>query len=196
LEELFGIALVMFMIVGAWGWLVIFFKVGPKAVLGFQKISVNASEAAVVYRAGFFHRVLRTGLHWVWPSPSRIVIVDLRPEVIHVTQGIVTSDRARIVLRCLARIQIADPRAAVENNQNYRDEVMASILSILKSMGPEWSSRGLHFQQDQFSKIILEQVVQNLAVIGVSCLSFELLDAEPAGQLPDLEDREMGFQSH
>lgn len=188
--------LALFLLAGAWWWLVVLLKKGPRALLGRERMVVNAFESVVAYRDGAFERVLTPGIHWVNPRHAQFIKVDLRPEVFQIAQGTTTADRMAANLRCTARVQIRDPRAAVERAKDYRAEVYASLQSIIKKMGEERTLRELLMRQDEFNAAAKALATQSVSAVGVECVGFELLHAESSSQLPDLETKDVGFRSH
>jgi regulator of protease activity HflC (stomatin/prohibitin superfamily) len=51
-----------------------------------------------------------------------LIRIDMRPAVLQIAQGLVTSDQLLANLRCMVRIQVKDPKAVIEGTRNYRDE--------------------------------------------------------------------------
>jgi regulator of protease activity HflC (stomatin/prohibitin superfamily) len=120
----------------------------------------------------------------------------MRPAVFQIVQGLVTSDQLLANLRCMARIQVMDPKAVVEGTQNYRDEVSARLQSIVKAIGKQRTFKDLHLNQDEFNSTAQKLATQAIRDIGCECAGFELLEAQSAGALTELEGKTMGFGSH
>ena len=122
--------------------------------------------------------------------------VDMRPEVVQIAQGTITSDHFPILLRCVARIQVKDPRAVIESAQNYRNEVCVRLQSVVKLIGNQRSFRDIHLNHESFNVTAQRHATQAIADIGCECIGFELLQAESSRSLADLEDKKIGFGSH
>jgi len=120
----------------------------------------------------------------------------MHPAVFQIAQGLVTSDQLLANLRCMARIQVMDPKAVVEGTQNYRDEVSARLQSIVKAMGKQRTFKDLHLNQDEFNSTAQKLATQAIRDIGCECAGFELLEAQSAGALTELEGKTMGFGPH
>lgn len=168
---------------------------GPRALVGLEKLVIGAFQNGVLYRNGSFARVLTPGTHWINPKVFRVAIVEMRPEVLQTTQGVTTSDRIRVLLRSSARVQIRDPRAAVESARNHQAELQAQLQSAIRKVAIEWTFRDLHQRQKEFNAAVHETVNAQILHAGAECIDFELLDAESSRELPDDEPREIGFQA-
>jgi hypothetical protein len=179
--------------IGAWAWVVVFFKKGPKALLGHTEIVVHHFENAVVYNKGAFNRILQPGVHWLRLRSPLLIGVDMRPEVFQIAQGVVTSDRFPAVLRCAVRIQVRNPRAAIESGQNYRNEVYARLQSVVKMIGKKRSLKELHADHDELNAIAQKNATSAIVDIGCECIGFELLQTDSPAGPPDLESNKIGF---
>src|SRR5688572_17108881 len=115
------------LLLGAWAWLLLFIRKGPRALLGYEKVVLNQFENAAVYKDGHFERILEPGVHWVQSSNRRLTLVDVRPEVYRIDQTCVTSDHFTAAVRYVARVRIRDPRAAISISQNHKEEVAARL---------------------------------------------------------------------
>lgn len=120
----------------------------------------------------------------------------MRPAVLHIAQGLVTSDQLLANLRCIARIQVKDPKAVIEGSQNYRDEVCARLQSVVREMGKQRTFKNLHLNQDEFNSTAQKLATEAIRDIGCECAGFELLEAQSAGALTELEDKQVGFGPH
>src|SRR5262249_12016101 len=141
--------LVIALIVGAWAWIVLLLKRGPRAFFGYEQVIVHPFESVVLYKRGVFNRILSPGIHWIWwKNAHHLIRIDMRPAVFQIVQGLVTSDQLLANLRCMARIQVRDPKAVVEGTQNYRDEVSGQLQSVVKGIGKHRTFRDLHLNQD------------------------------------------------
>ena len=188
--------LLVALVAGAWVWLLVLFKRGPRALFGHEQVVVHPFETVVMYKRGVFDRILSPGTHWIWPKNRQLIRIDMRPAVVQIVQGLVTSDQLLANLRCTARIQVTDPRAVVEGTQNYRDEVCARLQSIVKTMGKQRTFKDLHLNQDEFNSTAQKLATQAIRDIGCECTGFELLEAQSAGALTELEGKKMGFGPH
>ena len=182
--------------VGAWAWILLLFKKGPQALLGYEQLVVHPFETVVVYRGGVFDRILSPGIHWISSKNRHLITVDMRPAVFQIAQGLVTSDQLLANLRCMARIQVTDPKAVVEGTQSYRDEVCARLQSIVKAIGKQRTFKDLHLNQDEFNSTARKLATEAIRGIGCECAGFELLEAQSAGALTELEGNKMGFGPH
>jgi len=149
----------------------------------------------VLYRRGAFARVLAPGMHWIPTTHCHLIRVDMRPEAVQIAQGTVTTDRVPVVLRCLVRIQLRDPKAAVESSSNYRAEVQARLQSLAKRLGEEHTLRDLHSEQAELNARAKARGAEMLKPMGIECLDFELMQTEASNKLPELESRELGFRA-
>lgn len=186
----------MVLVVGAWTWILVLFKKGPRALLGQQQVVVHHFENIVLYRRGVFDRILSPGIHWIWSKNRTPIRIDMRPAVLHIAQGLVTSDQLLANLRCIARIQVKDPKAVIEGTQNYRDEVCARLQSVVREMGKQRTFKNLHLNQDEFNSTAQKLATEAIRDIGCECAGFELLEAQSAGALTELEDKQVGFGPH
>lgn len=185
----------MLLVASSWIWAMILIRKGPRALFGYEKVTVNPFNSAVLYRGAAFETELGAGLHWINSRDARLVTVDLRPEVFQIAQGTITADRFRVVLRCHARIQVVDARAAIEVAMDYRAEMLAQLQSTIKALGQEWLLKDLYMRPDEFNEAVRLRTNEAAKVIGVACRSFEFLDAEPHAELPNLEQKDVGFQA-
>jgi len=177
-------------------WILVLFKKGPKALFGYDQVVVHQFENALLYKNAVFSRIILPGIHWTWLKNRTLIKVDTRPEVIQIAQGTVTSDHFPVLLRCIVRIQVRDPKKAIESSQNYRQDAQARLQSIVKMIGKRRSFRQLHLSHDEFDAIAQKLATEAIAEIGCECLGFELLQVESAGTMADLEDKRIGFGAH
>jgi uncharacterized membrane protein YqiK len=169
---------------------------GPRALLGLQRVLVDTFQNGVLYRNGAFERVLTPGVHWIRPKGARMVTVDMRPQVFQIALVAISADRMRVELRAIARVQVADARAAVESATNYRDELVARLQSTLKNLAGEWSFRDIHLRQADFNRAVQTLAGAAIQSAGAACISFELMNAESGTEAPAREEREIGFRTH
>jgi len=188
--------LVIALVAGAWGWVLVLFKKGPRALLGSEQVVVHPFESVVLYRRGVFDRILSPGIHWISPKNRNLIRIDMRPAVLQIAQGLVTSDQLLANLRCMVRIQVTDPKAVIEGTQNYRDEVCARLQSVVRMMGKQRTFKDLHLNQDEFNSTAQKLATQAIRDIGCECAGFELLEAQSAGTLTELEGKKVGFGPH
>ena len=186
----------IFLLIGAWAWIMILVKRGPWALLGYDPVVVHKFETVVVYKNGTFNRILPPGMHWIRMKDPQLIRVDTRPEVCQIAQGTITSDRVPVTLRCVARFQISDAKTAVEATQNYRNEVYARTQSIIKRLGEQRTLKDLHQEHDRFNQAAQKLAADAIRDVGCTCIDLELLDAESSGALPDLDSKSVGFGPH
>jgi uncharacterized membrane protein YqiK len=137
------------------------------------------------------------GIHWVWPKNGNLIRVDMRPAVLQIAQGLVTSDQRLANLRCMARIQVKeDAKAVIEAAQNYQNEVCARLQSVVRVMVKQRTFKDLHLNQDEFNSTAQKLAAQAIQDIGCACTGFELLEAQSGGALTELEGKQIGFGPH
>jgi regulator of protease activity HflC (stomatin/prohibitin superfamily) len=188
--------IVVGLMVGVWAWLLVLFKKGPRALLGFERVIVQQFENVLLYKNGAYEKSLMPGAHWLRVGGRQVIRVDMRPEVYRLAQGAVSSDHCAINLLCIARTQITNPRASFESSKNYRDEIFVRLQSVLKAVCLQNSRLEIQTSHDDFNKAA--QIAANLTLrdIGCECVGFEILQAEATGAVADLDEKRMGFGPH
>jgi hypothetical protein len=165
-------------------------------VLGRRKLVIDVFKSGVLYRNGVFEKVLPTGVHWVNTKDIRVIAVEMRPQVLRMAEVMATSDRRRVRLSMLIRLQIADARAAVESAANFHDEHVALVLAAIRKLALAWSFRDLNIRPAEFSEAGHAAAGDALKASGGRCISFELLEVESLGELPETDDRDIGFKTN
>ena len=165
-------------------------------VLGRRRLIIDTFKSGVLYRNGVFEKILPTGTHWISIKDLRVIAVETRPQVLRMAEVMATSDRRRVRLSMLMRLQIADARAAVESAVNFHDEHAALALAAIRKLALAWTFRDLNLHQSDFSAAGLGAVGEALRASGGRCISFELLEVESLGELPETDERDIGFKTH
>jgi len=55
--------------------------------------------------------------------------------------------------------------------------------------------KDLYLRPNEFNEAVRLHANQAAKTIGVACLSFEFLDAEPYAELPNLDEKDVGFHA-
>ena len=182
--------IVIAVIAGAWAWISTLFRKGAMALFGFDRLSVQQFETVLLYRNGRFEKALTPGRHRIRAGSRQLVRIDLRPEVFRFTQGAVSSDQIAINLVYAARTQIVDPRAAFESTQNYREEISIRLQSVVKAVCSRKPRLEIQTDHQTFGNNVQMAASQILRAIGCECLTFELLQVDPAGAVAELDNSE------
>ncbi len=161
-----------------------------------KRVVIDTFKSGVLYRNGVFETVLPTGVHWVIAKNLRVISVEMRPHVLRVTEAIATSDRRRVRLTMVMRLQVVDARAAVESAANFYDEHVALALAAIRKLALGWAFRDLNIREVEFSAAGHAAADEALKASGGACISFELLEVESLGELPETDDRDIGFKTH
>lgn len=182
--------IVIVVIAGAWAWISTLFRKGAMALLGFDRLGVQQFETVLLYRNGRFEKALTPGRHRIRAGSRQLVRIDLRPEVFRFAQGAVSSDQIAIHLVYAARTQIVDPRIAFESTQNYREEISIRLQSVVKAVSSRKTRLEIQMDHQSFSNSVQKAASQLLRGVGCECLTFELLQADAAGPVAELDTSE------
>ena len=182
--------IVIAVIAGAWAWISTLFRRGAMALFGFDRLSVQQFETVLLYRNGRFEKALTPGRHRIRAGSRQLVRIDLRHEVFRFTQGAVSSEQIAINLVYAAQTQIVDPRAAFESTQNYREEISIRLQSVVKAVCSRKARLEIQTDHQTFSNNVQMAASQILRAIGCECLTFELLQVDPAGAVAELDNSE------
>lgn len=168
---------------------------GPRALLGQQKVIIDTFKSGVLYRNGAFERVLPAGAHWINMKNARALAVDMRPQVMRLSEAVLTADRRRARVSITVRFQVADVRAAVECATDYREEYLSLIRGVARSLALTRTFRDLNLHQAEFNEAGRSASDQALKAVGGRCVSFELSDVDLMGEIAETEDRDIGFKA-
>lgn len=188
--------IVVAVIAGAWASISTLFRKGIIALFGFDRVYVQQFETILLYRNGRFERALSPGKHSVRAGNRQLLRIDLRPEVFRLTQGVVSSDRYAVNLVYVARTQIVDPRTSFESTQNYRDEIFIRLQTVVKAMSSRTPRLEIQLDHQAFSNSAQIAAKQALRAIGCECLTLELLQADSAGPIVEMDTRKKGLVAH
>ncbi len=169
---------------------------GPRALFGQQKVVIDTFDRGVLYRDGRFETVLPAGTHWINPKGARIETIDTRPLVLSLGEAAATADRRRARLTVIARIQVVDPRAAVESSTIYRDEYVLLITAAVRKLAAAWTFRDLNLHQAEFAEAARAASDESLLAVGGRCVSFDISEIDLVGDLPDTDERDIGFRAN
>jgi hypothetical protein len=168
---------------------------GPQALLGRQRVLIDTFNSGILYRNGAFERVLPAGAHWINMKGARALAVDMRPQVVRVSENVVTADRRRARAAMVVRFQVADIRAAVESATDYHEEYLSRIRAAARALALTRTFRELNLHQAAFNDAGKDAADQALKAAGGRCLSFDLSDVDLVGEVPEAGDREIGFRA-
>jgi regulator of protease activity HflC (stomatin/prohibitin superfamily) len=183
-------------IIGSWTWVLVLSKKGIMGLIGYNRVVVQPFESMLLYRNGILERALPQGRHLIRARNLQLVRIDMRPEVYRITQSAISSDHFAVNLLYVARAQIVDPRTALESTKNYRDEVVVRLQSVVKNVCSEKPRLEIQMNHEGFNDSAKRSANLSLRDLGCECLTFELLQADSAGAIADLDDKRMGFGPH
>jgi len=200
MDQILGSLLISFLligtIVGAWAWIMVLFKKGVMGLIGYDRIGVRQFEGILVYRNGNFERTLSQGSYWIRAKNLQFVRIDTRPEVHRISQSAISLDHFSLNLLYVARTQIIDAKASFESTQNLRDDIFVQLQSTVKNVCRLKPRVEIQLEQEAFGASVKDAANLALRNLGCACLTFELLQADSAGPVADLNDKRMGFGPH
>lgn len=117
--------LVLALVAGAWTWLLVLYKKGIRALLGFDRVVVQEFENVLIYRDGRFERSLTPGSHWIRMGSLQLVRVDMRPK----SFGLRKARSPRIILRSTFFMQ-----------HELRSSIQGLLSKALRFIGTKYRS--------------------------------------------------------
>lgn len=184
----------LFLIIVICSWFIKLWSMGPRGMLGYERLVLQTFETAVLYSKGRFSRVLTAGEHWVRSRSAQVIRVDLRPETFAGEQWVNSADGVSTFVKWSARSRVEDARKLVEGTKNYGSDVFCRIQSCVKAQAMKVSCKALQARSVDSEAELVAAVSVSLAEIGCTCLGFEFLDVRPSIDLQ--ESREVGFACH
>lgn len=172
-----AVAVVVVLVAGAWAWLLVLFKKGVRGLFGYERIIVQEFEAVLLYVNGAFVRVLGPGGHWLRHRAMALVRIDMRPETFSAEQWVDTKDNMSVFVRWGARLIVANPRFLVEKTQNYGPDALCRLQTCVRRAFSRIKVGEIRGMASKTEETVKELADQSCREIGLSCLSFEILDA-------------------
>jgi regulator of protease activity HflC (stomatin/prohibitin superfamily) len=149
-----------------------------------QPVVVYEFERGLRYVRGKFKGVLEPGFYWSVQRLSEIRKVDIRPVVAPVAgQEVLSSDGVTLKVSLAAKYEIADPAAAINKVQNFRDALHVELQLALRQIIGGTPIDDLLAARQAIGAKLQEIVASKAPSLGLKLLSVELRDIMFPGEL-------------
>lgn len=187
--------------------LVLCLTIGAYILYRFVKHSiviVRHSEVMLIERFGRFNRILKPGLHWVWPiveeardvnwrylNGETIVAIktdriDMREHLIDLgDQAVITRDTVQLELDALVYFRINDPLRAVSQVQNLPDSIELLTQSTLRNIIAGLTLDDTFSSREEINAELLGKVARDCERWGVTITRVEVFNISPPSDILD-----------
>lgn len=165
-------------------------------------VVVRHSEVMIIERFGRYHKILKPGLHWVWPivesarevnwrylDQQRIVSmttdrIDMREHLIDLgDQTVITRDTVQLELDALVYFRITDPLRAVYQVQNLPDSIELLTQSTLRNIIAGLTLDDTFSSREEINAELLGKVSRDCERWGVTITRVEIFDIQPPSDI-------------
>lgn len=145
--------------------------------------TVPARHAAVLYRHGAFREVLASGRHpRRWGTTAELV--DLRARVLPLaTQEIPTAEGLTVKVTLSLRVEVADPRAHLENAQDPEEVLYLAAQVVLRETVAALTIEQLVQRRDLPVDMMHTQLEETARVVGLTVLEVVIKDVVMPAEL-------------
>ncbi len=147
-------------------------------------ITVRDYQRGLHYRQGKLVGLLSTGTHVVIKPITEIQLLDARPSLITVPgQEILTADGVALKVSLTARYVVADPIAAMTNDQSWLAALYAALHTGLRDAIAGRTADDVLASRAAIGPAIATEVASEIARIGVELLGVDVRDVMVPGEL-------------
>jgi regulator of protease activity HflC (stomatin/prohibitin superfamily) len=146
--------------------------------------TVHDYQRGLRYRQGRFVGLADPGTHYAIRPFTELVVLDTRPTTITVPgQEILTSDGVALRVSLTARYVVADPVAAITNDQSYVMALYSALHAALREAVAGRSVDDILADRSALGPTIGGSVASELARIGVELLGVDVRDVMVPSEL-------------
>lgn len=147
-------------------------------------ITVRDYQRGLHYRQGRLVGLLSTGMHIAIKPITEIQLLDARPTLITVPgQEILTSDGVALKVSLTAHYVVADPVAAMTNDQSWLAALYAALHSGLREAIAGRTADAILASRAEIGPAVATSVASEIARIGVELLGVDVRDVMVPGDL-------------
>ena len=147
-------------------------------------VTVHDYERGLRYRQGRFTGLVDPGTHVALRPYTEIHLLDGRPTSVTVPgQEILTADGVALRVSLTARYVVADPVAAMTNDQNYVSALYAALHAGLRDALAGRTADDVLADRAAIGPAVSDAVASELARLGVELLGVDVRDVMVPGEL-------------
>ncbi|MBC8099177.1 MAG: slipin family protein [Armatimonadetes bacterium] len=167
-----------------------------------KDIIIKDTHRGLWYEDGVLKQLLTAG-YYELPKPPRwwrgefgrkpkveVVLVDVRERDLTIKgQEILTKDKVAIRVSIIVRFRVTDPRAAVQEVENYEDRIYSDVQLAARRSLSSMILEDIMTNRNQLSEDILAEVTESAAGYGVSIKRADVKDLIFPGNLQEIMNR-------
>ena len=147
-------------------------------------VTIHDYQRGLRYRQGHLIGLLSAGTHVALRPFTEIQLLDGRPTSLTVPgQEILTADGVALRISLAARYVVADPIAAVTNDQNYMSALYAALHAGLREVVAGRSADDILAARGELGPAVGSAVASELARIGIELLGVDVRDVMVPSEL-------------
>jgi regulator of protease activity HflC (stomatin/prohibitin superfamily) len=147
-------------------------------------VTVRDYQRGLHYRQGRLVGLLSTGTHFAIRPITEIQLLDARPTLLTVPgQEILTSDGVALKISLTAHYVVADPVAALTNDQSWLAALYAALHAGLRDAIARRTADDILAARGGIGPAIAESVASEIARIGVELLGVDVRDVMVPSEL-------------
>ena len=149
-----------------------------------QVVTVHDYQRGLRYRQGRFVGLVDAGMHVTVRPYTEIHVLDGRPTSLTVPgQEILTADGVALRVSLTARYVVADPVAAVTNDQNYVNALYAALHAGLREALAGRTADEILASRAELGPAVGGAVASEIARLGVEVLGVDVRDVMVPAEL-------------
>ncbi|GEM_PF-4320577 len=148
-------------------------------------IILKEYERAIIFRFGRFHKVGGPGLVFLLPKIDKIYkIVDIRTKCLGIkVKDAFTSDGAKIDIQGLLYYKVVNPRKAILNVENFREQIERMIESDIRDLVATMTLKEVFANVELINDLIMRRISPLLSNWGIDIVSVQIRRVLPAPEI-------------
>jgi regulator of protease activity HflC (stomatin/prohibitin superfamily) len=147
-------------------------------------VTVHDHERGLRWRRGHLVGIVSSGVHVALGAFEELQVIDVRPTTVTVPgQEILTADGVALKVSLTARYVVADPIAAVTNDQSWSTALYAALHAALRDAIAGRTADDILAARGTLGPAISGAVASDLARVGVELLAADVRDVMVPGDL-------------
>lgn len=154
-----------------------------------RSITVENYENALLFVDGKYVRILNSGVYYWWKNNISINVlrVDTRQMQLEINgQEILTRDKAALRINAWAQYKVIDIEKAVLTNKEYDKQLYVNFQVALRAYIGTFTLDELLEKKESIAPVILQNVQENAAALGVAVYGFGIRDVILPGDVKEI----------
>ncbi|MFC7772697.1 slipin family protein [Flavobacterium sp. GCM10027622] len=154
-----------------------------------RQFKVQDFEKGVLFVDGKFEKEIASGTYYFWNNMTSIEVktVDLRQQQLEISgQELLTKDKATLRINFFVKYQVIHVAKALLENKDFEKQLYVVMQLALRSFVGSITLDELLLKKDSLSEIILSEVAEKIAALGVKASDAGIRDVILPGDMKEI----------